>query len=523
MPARQPNILLVVLDTLRRDRLSIYGAPHETSPGFDAFAGRAARFDRAVAPAQWTIPAHGSLFTGLYPGGHRLIQANGLLDPMHPTLAEILQVGGYETIAFCNNALVGAIDHGLQRGFDRFFNYATAVPYRPYDHHKSALRRNFTGWFRPHARRMGNMFARSDALFRMALTPLLTPIWSKYINFKGSTALSIDDLIRYWDDHAAGGAERPLFAFVNLMGAHLPYHPPRDLVDRFAPEIRGDKEAFAFMRRFNADGAGWASPPDRPFSELESRTLTGFYDAEIAYQDAQLDRLLTHLRARGAFDDTVIVVLADHGESHGEHAIMGHGFGVYRELVHVPMALHVPGVTSGAGEGQRVSANVSTRRLFHTLIDLAGVETPLASDDPNADIRGLSLAPLLAGARPGADGGRGLAYSEAYPPSTFLHVLEHRNPHTIERMRLRLVRRAVYAGDRKLIAEAGQIAGLYDIGRDPAELHDLTATHPAEAEALLRQVEAFAADQSGVGDRVPAEQDMSAEVTEHLRALGYID
>ena len=84
-----------------------------------------------------------------------------------------------------------------------------------------------------------------------------------------------------------------MFTFVNLMGAHLPYHPPQDVMDRIAPELRGDREAYRYMNRFNSDGAAWASPPDKPLSEWQRAVLNGFYDAEIAQQDAQLNRLLS--------------------------------------------------------------------------------------------------------------------------------------------------------------------------------------------------------------------------------------
>lgn len=517
MRSAKPNILLIVLDTLRRDRLSIYGHTQQTSPAFDAFADRAALFERAVAPAQWTIPAHGSLFTGLYPGAHGLTQANGSLSQMNPTLAEILQVSGYHTVAFCNNPLVGVLDNGLQRGFDRFFNYASAIPYRPYDAHKSELRRRFTRWFRPYARRIGNQFARSDTLFRISLNPLLTPIWSKYINFKGSTSVSIDDLILYSSNYRKGGADKPVFTFVNLMGAHLPYHPPRDLVTRFAPELRNDREAFAFMRDFNADGAAWASPPEKPFNDLERRTLNAFYDAEIAYQDSQIDRLLAHMQKTGALDDTVVIIMADHGEAHGEHQIMGHGFNVYQELVHVPMALHIPDMT----EGQRVAANISTRRVFHTLLDLAGVtDPPLDAHDPNANVIGLSLVNLLRDGS-GHDQEVGVAFSEAYPPSTFLNVLEHRSPTVIDRLRLRFARRAIYSGDHKLVVDSGQVEGLFDVAADPTEARDLQTEQSAEAVALLHQVEAFTSLQAN--PPTVDEGEVSGEVVEHLRALGYID
>src|SRR4051812_36929523 len=171
MPERKPDILLIILDTLRRDRLSIYGHPRPTSPGFDEFAAQATLFERAVAPSQWTIPAHSSLFTGLYPTAHGVVEANGQLSPTHPTLAEILQVGGYHTIAFCNNPLVGALDNGLQRGFDQFYNYASAVPNRPKDTQSNgrfAYGRRFRRWFRPYARRIGHHFAQNDELFRVS-------------------------------------------------------------------------------------------------------------------------------------------------------------------------------------------------------------------------------------------------------------------------------------------------------------------------------------------------------------------
>src|SRR5215207_1332213 len=252
MLARKPNMVLLILDTLRRDRLSTYGHSRPTSPELDAFAQDSTRFLRAVAPAQWTIPAHGSMFTGLYASQHGLTQAAGSLSGMHPTLAEILQGAGYHTMAFCNNPLVGVLDNGLQRGFDNFYHYASAVPHRPFDWRKNRLRREFTKRFRPFARRMGNKFAHNDALFRVSLNPLLVPIWTKYINFKGHTGNSITDLINYWAEWRAGGQQQPMFAFVNLMGAHTPYHPPQDALDRIAPGLRGDKHAWRFISRFNA-------------------------------------------------------------------------------------------------------------------------------------------------------------------------------------------------------------------------------------------------------------------------------
>ena len=514
MPERKPDILLIILDTLRRDHLSIYGHKRPTSPGFDAFASRAALFERAVAPSQWTIPAHASIFTGLYPSAHGVIEANSQLSPAHPTLAEILQVGGYHTVAFCNNPLVGVLNNGLQRGFDAFYNYSSAIPHRPNDANRSGVRRRFRHWFRPYARRMGNQFAQSDTLFRVSLHPLLTPVWTKYINFKGSTANSIDDLIAYHDAYHTGGAAQPTFTFVNLMGAHLPYHPPQDVMDRIAPELRRDRAAYHYMSRFNADGAAWASPPEEPLSEWQRAVLNGFYDAEIAFQDHYLNRLLNHLLTTGALKHTVVIIAADHGEGHGEHDLFGHGFNVHQELVHVPLVIHLP---EHAG-GVRVRENLSTRRLFHTILQLAGMEPPLGEGDPNADVAGLSLLNTLSSS---PDAEAGVAFSEAFPPATFLNVLQHRSPALIERLRLRQVRRAVYEGDHKLLMAENGIEALFDVAADPAETRNLAAEQRAQAAALERKIGAF---MQAVGQPAnPHTAEADAQIVEQLRALGYVE
>ena len=264
MPAK-PHILFIVLDTMRRDRLSLYGYPRETSPHLDAFAQGAAVFERAVSAAQWTIPSHASLFTGLYPSTHGLTQADGVLSGQYPLLAQVLREGGYHTAAFCNNPLVGVLNNGLQRGFDQFYNYASAAPFRPGEARRSRLRRQALHLFRRHlARPLGNQFAHSDFLFRMSLNPLLVPFWTRLINYKGNAANSITDLIAYWEQHLAGGAEKPIFTFLNLMGSHLPYNPPEDVLNRIAPSTRHNKQAYGFMRRFNSEAARWASPTEPP-------------------------------------------------------------------------------------------------------------------------------------------------------------------------------------------------------------------------------------------------------------------
>lgn len=518
MPRSQPNILFIVLDTTRRDRLSAYGSHRETAPELQHFAAGGTLFERAVAAAQWTIPSHTSMFTGLYPSTHQVTQADGRLSGSYPALAEILRGAGYHTAAFCNNPLVGVLNNGLQRGFDRFYNYASAAPFRPAEEKRRRLRREALRAFRRYfARPLGNQFAHSDTLFRLSLHPLFVPLWKRLINYKGNTSGSVDDLIAYWDQHHAGGAEKPLFAFLNLMGAHTPYNPPQDYLDRIAPNLRHNRHAYPFMRAFNADAARWASPTDPPLADWERQTLDDFYDAELAHQDHHLGRLLRHLRVSGALDNTLVIICADHGEGHGDHGYAGHSFVVYQELVHVPLVIHHPDLFPA---GSRVTTNISTRRLFHTALEAVGIRPPLDEADPNADIFNLTLRHVASGA-PDAEGR--VAFAEAFPPEIFLGVIQHRNEALINRLRLSSVRRSIYRDNHKLATVGGQVEGLFDIAADPAETDDLSAGQTALTAELQRKLAAFVTTaESRRADEV-AFAPVDDAVLDQLRALGYIE
>jgi arylsulfatase A-like enzyme len=311
-------------------------------------------------------------------------------------------------------------------------------------------------------------------MFRMALNPLWVPIWSKYINFKGNTVVSIADLIDYWQAHFAGGAERPLFMFLNLMQSHLPFQPPQDYVDQVAPKLRHDRHAYAFMGRFNADGAAWASPPDPSLEDWQQQVLSDFYDAEIAYQDDHLGRLLTYLETSGELDNTLVLIAADHGESLGDHNLIGHGF---------------------------------------------NVPPPLAADDPNANVGGLTLLNAVRG----EDGEGEIAFTEAIPPTTFLHVIEHRNPAIIDRMRLGLTRRGVYAGDHKFVLAGNMPEALYNVAQDASEEHNLVREQPALVAELAQRMSSFIQQAERRRGGAAMQSEVSDEVMEQLRALGYVD
>ncbi|MDQ7027518.1 MAG: sulfatase [Anaerolineae bacterium] len=513
----KPNILFIILDTQRRDKLSLYGHAANTSPHLDDFAQNATIFERAIAPAQWTIPSHGSMFTGVYPSTHMLTQAFHQLSASHPTLAEILRVADYHTAAFCNNPLLGLLNHGLQRGFDEFYNYAGATPNRPIDLSRSAIRRQLATWLRRLARYITNQFATRNFLFNGAVNPLLVPIWTRLVNFKGDSERSINDLIDYWQTYHAGHQEKPLFAFLNLMGTHTPYYPPPQALDRVAPKLRYDKNITQFMTRFNANAAEWLSPVEKPLADWQSHAMNAYYDAEIAHQDAHLGRLFDYLKQSGALDNTLVIIAADHGEGHGDHGFQGHSFVVFQELVHVPLLIHYP---ERFPKNKHITRNVSTRRLFHTILDITGITPPLAEDDPNAAVQDLSLITALNG-RP--DSERGIAYAEAFPPLNLVNVVERRSPNLLANLHLTKIRRGVYDGDHKLAIVGDRVESLFNVASDPSEERDVAATNPMVVESLQQKLQHFVSEAQAQRFGSVDSGAVSDDVLDNLRALGYFE
>ena len=488
----RPNILLIVLDTQRADRLSCYWSEEErarqvpTSPNLDRLAAESTLFERAIAPAQWTIPSHASLFTGEYPSTHQTIQADLELSPTLPTLAELLKLVGYTTVGFCNNPLVGILKNGLRRGFDTFYNYGGALPTRPPEGNPLPPPLNrwlaaYTQFWRRLSYPVQNAFARSDTLFQLALHPWFASLWTCLMNFKGNTAASIADLNRYLQQMARRPAGAPpFFCFVNLMETHLPYWPPEPFVQKYAPYFKSSREARDFLRQYNAEPYRWMAPLPQPLSPLQARVLRDIYDAEVAYQDHLLGSVFATLRHTGLEQNTLLAIVADHGEGLGEHDFVGHAFVVYEELIRVPLILHYPGHFPA---GKRVATPVSTRRLFHTLLEAAGFgpSLSLADGTPRVSLRlrrevaRLSLSRTLAGEDPE----QGVVLSEAFPPQILLRAMESRNDSLLQARACYATRRALYEGGIKLI-QTGESPSLYNLEQDPAEQRDLLLVEPGD-------------------------------------------
>lgn len=533
----RPDIILIVLDTQRVDRLGCYGYNRDITPNLDQFATESALFTQAISPAQWTIPTHGSLFTGLYPTAHQLLQSSQSLSPDLPHMAEVLTTAGYETIGFCNNPLVGILNNGFKRGFQRFYNYGGAIPSLPGDSSHlpwpfNRIMEGYTQFLRRISYPVQNFFGRSDLAFRLSLNAWLTPLWSKMANFKGQNERSVRDVTRFLGEREKRGNNKPLFLFLNLMETHLPFWPPGEFIDKVAPYFRESQQARTVMRQWNREAYRWAAPLEQPLSELESRVLNDMYDAEVAYQDDYLGQLFARLNGRSHQDNTLTVIVSDHGDGLGEHGYFGHAFVGYQELVHVPLLLHWPGQI----RPHRVTTPVSTRRVYHTVLEATGRLPNIPRLNPD-DVKSLSLRQTLAGHDPE----NGTAFSEIYPPLNFVRAIESRQPHLLEQFRCLSLRRSVVgsASLGKLPAEIGAASAdsfkliqvdnepdeLFDLTHDPLELESVLAERPSLIPPLNQQINQMAQkakiqrEHLATGGTI----EMDESLLQQLRGLGYIE
>ena len=301
--ARQPDIFLVTIDTLRADHVHCYGYENVETPALDGLAKDGIRFTQAFTPSPITNTSHTSILTGLLPSSHGVTDFAVPLSSVHPTLAELLHRQGYHTAAFIGAVILDSktLAPGLDRGFDFYDNFP--------EHSQSRLR-----WGRVERRGM-DVVQRAEA---------------------------------WISAHPAG----PHFVWVHLYDPHDPYEQPA------------------------------------PYSRIYKDHL---YDGEIAYADSALSNFVAYLKAHGRYENSLVVVVGDHGEGLGEHHEDTHGIFLYDSTTHVPLILKLPGRASDQRKVNVVEAQVRTTDILPTVLDLVGATIPQQLD-------GESMTPYFAGA-----------------------------------------------------------------------------------------------------------------------------
>lgn len=312
LPAGSPNVLFVTLDTTRADHLGAYGSSTST-PAFDRIAREGALFLDASAVAAVTGPSHASMLSGSGPWDHGVL-LNGIpLPPDRPLLTEVLHDHGWSTGAFVSSYVLDG-DKGFRRGFE------------VYD--------DDFGWLPG----VGDLLVpRMFAMVQRHLHP------DAELERRGEDTV---DRALAW----IGDQQGAWFAWVHLFDAHGPYEPPPPFDTRY---YQGDPRDPAHTTMASVTNvAAYLKASLEGITDVNY--VTAQYDGEISYADAQLGRLLDAIEQRGLTQDTLVVVMGDHGESLGEHGVwFNHGDDLYETSLHVPFALRWPGrVEAGARIGQ---------------------------------------------------------------------------------------------------------------------------------------------------------------------------
>ncbi len=512
--AARPDILLLVLDTQRVDRLSCYGYQRETSPFLDEFAHDATRFRHAYATAQWTIPSHASMFTGLYPSEHTMLHASSVLPDTLTPLAQRLHDSGYFTAAFCNNPLIGVVNTGLQRGFQSFLNYGGLMTSRPnqtgdtlniFDRYRRQFKRLLANTLTT----IQDAFAHSDFLLDLSFSPLMAPLWQTALSFKGNTAKALQDAARLHIERKDVAPQQPVFSFINLMGTHMPYHPPHTITARFAPQLQQNPTAYRYLRQFNSDVFGWLAPLTQNISDEHKEILDLMYDAEVAYQDELIGAFFHKLRASGKLDNTLVIVCADHGEHLGEKQLMGHSISLYNELIHVPLIVRDP--NGALPRGTTIDRTISTRRLFHTMLAAASSATeeemhysltqPTTSDPDNETIFAMGIT-----------------------PQNLLNIMQRRQPELIALRHCDIPRYAILQQRYKLIQTGEHMLELYNLFTDPQESVTIHENFPTQTTSLQQQLQRFIQHMPLI-EAIPAtlEEEDDPIIYRRLHDLGYLE
>jgi len=465
--ADPPNILLIVLDTVRADRISCYGFPEDATPEIDRLAREGTTFSEATTPAPWTLPAHASLFTGLYPSEHGAHYGHLHLDRDATTMAELLATLGYRTVGFSKKTWLSR-GMGTTQGFERYRDFRLPEPRRRLllARLAASAREARRGRVERHGDAGGHEIASAAA------------DWLRARERR--------------DDRA------PFFLFANFNEAHLPFLPPRPYWLRFAGTMPRDEALLA-----NLDPMVYIAGEVR-LSPDDVDVLRALYAGEIAYLDRQIGRIVGALEETGALDRTLVIVTSDHGENIADHALMGHVLCVYETLLRVPLVVRYP---ARFPRGTIDARPVQLTDLLPTIVDLV---EPGAAD----------LLPKISGRSLVAAEERGFAIAEYQRPDNYLDRYPERFP-TFDTSPFRRDLASLSAGAMKLIEGSDGRRELYDLTEDPGEERDLAASRPERAAELADALARFRERLRARAESAESPE-IDAATREELRSLGYI-
>lgn len=504
----QRNVVLISIDSLRRDRVGVYGhqaryAPEiDVTPTLDAIAQEGVTFEDAWTTTSWTLPSHMSLMTGLSDRRHGVEIDEFQLDPLRTTLAEAFQKRGYRTGGFFSGPYLDG-KYGFDRGFTQYESGMLTME-------------QFSA----------EVQQRNQQLVDAGQPPMTERDIIQMrdrISHWDITSPKIESLAKGFLDEAE---EDPFFLFLHFFDAHydhIPWSMDPALAQSFDPDYSGP-----------FDGSNWyfdprvmdnAKPYQRHIGDRDLNHILANYDAEIHWVDRHVGQVVGELKRRGLWENTVIMIVSDHGDEFFEHNSIGHRSTLFAEQCRIPMILRVP---EEANQGKRVAAISRIYDVAPTLLDYSG-GLPLRE---LAEAEGRSLRGLVDGSETAGRDAFQRIYSGGHRRSRSLNIRDGwRNA------RFTVVRQFNYDNEAST-AEAKAVKVMrrrsdnspyfvFDRNSDPQELTPLPASDPRYQEAINAFCKAFEEAEreanklpsSPLEDRLAAQG--SAMQNAALDALGY--
>jgi arylsulfatase A-like enzyme len=454
-------VVLIVVDTLRADHLSHYGYGRDTAAPLDAFRAKSTLFTRAYSTAPWTGPATMSILTGLSPLQHRGTRHGDVLSAQVVTLAERLDAAGYTTHGISFNSEVSR-QTGYAQGFDVFDDF------------------------------LGDAIDYPD----------------------------IQQMVRRTAAWLASEPPEPFFLYLQPMNVHGPYRVPKSRRASFLGYEPG--------RAFEYYGRDLMAPLMREGRvELRARvgeevvsSLVDQYDVAVRYSVEEIARILAALETAGALDSSLVVITSDHGEELFDHGGFSHGFTLHREVLHVPLYVHLP----GQSKPDSIDRPVSLLDLTPTILARAGIPTsrdvgqgpataepttgPMQPTEPSRDLEGIDL------------------FSAAARAAEPRALVQHAGwTERAEGLSLILDRDHLIDLEHRYDDPDARVA-LYDLEGDPAEQKDRSIDERKETERLRALLEAEAGrlvKKSAYPEPKNVLDSLDDEATARLRALGYVE
>lgn len=463
---RRPNIILLVMDNARADFLGCYGSKNNNSPNIDKVAAEGVLFEQFYSNAEWTLPAHASMFTGLYPSSHTVIGTKGVSTPslvkQFNTLGEYMQKAGYLTAAFSDNLFVSRT-YGFAQGFSSFTEmFDTSPPY---------------------------------IILRAARKFFISSLFTKY---KPPTTDMILAMFKTWFFRSYTGSQ-PFFTFLNLMDCHLRWNPPPPFLNLASPKRLKRAQELATVDTASRYLAGKVKITQEEFSDLKS-----LYAGELAYLDSRLGNLFSFLRKNGVWDNTMLIITSDHGENIGEHNLMFHCFSAHNTITHVPMVLHFPQHFPVA---KRVTAKAETVDILPTILDAAKI-----------NIKGFVGNSLLETARGKKQ--KKAVFTEVYGKMNVYRWIKERFPKEDWSMYAKNYK-ACYFGNYKYVVSSKGEKSLTNQLKDFGESKNLINDMPKAAEEGQRIIDAFKAKSVPKKHR-SNKLSLTKQQKQILRSVGYV-